>query len=69
MPESVLRQQTIIGDSGPLIALAIIGQLELLPKLYRHVVVPYTVWQEITGQGLHLPGAMEISRLTWLEIT
>jgi hypothetical protein len=29
----LMTNQTIVGDSSPLIALAIIGQLELLPKL------------------------------------
>ena len=40
--------QTIVGDSSPLIALAIIDQLELLPKLYQRVVIPPVVWEEIT---------------------
>ncbi len=66
MPETGC--QTIVGDSGPLIALAIIGQLELLPRLYRRVVVPQTVWDEITVQGAGLPGALEVSRVTWLDI-
>lgn len=47
MPETQYHQ-TVVGDSGPLIALAIIGQLELLPRLYRRVLVPQTVWHEIT---------------------
>ena len=48
MPEPVQHQQTVVGDSGPLIALAIIGQLEVLPRLYRRVIVPQTVWDEVT---------------------
>ena len=49
--------QTIVGDSSPLISLAIIGQLDLLPKLYRRVLIPPAVWNEVTVQGVGLPGA------------
>lgn len=68
MSEPLRQQQTIVGDSGPLIALAIIGQLELLLRLYRRVIIPQTVWDEITVRGAGLPGALEVSRITWLEI-
>ena len=60
--------QTIVSDSSPLIALAIIDQLELLPKLYQRVVIPPVVWEEITVQGAGLPGSLAVSQLTWLEI-
>ena len=63
----VMANQTIVGDSSPLIALAIIGQLELLPKLYQRVVVPTMVWEEVTVHGAGLPGALAVSQLTWLE--
>lgn len=67
MPE-IKPHQTIVGDSGPLIALALINQLELLPKLYQRVIIPKTVWDEVTVQGAGLPGALEISRITWMNI-
>jgi predicted nucleic acid-binding protein len=41
-----MTKHTIVGDSSPLIALAVIGQLELLPKLYQQVVIPKKVWEE-----------------------
>ena len=68
MTDTRMAERTIIGDSGPLIALAIIDQLALLPRLYRRVVVPRAVWEEVTLHGAGLPGAMEVSRVTWLEI-
>lgn len=68
MTEPANRHQTIVGDSSPLIALAIIGQLELLPQLYQHVVVPYAVWEEVTIQGAGLPGASEVSLCKWFDI-
>lgn len=68
MPEIGNLQSTIIGDSGPLIALTIIGQLDLLHRLYRRVVIPQTVWDEITVQGAGLPGSHEVSQANWIEI-
>jgi uncharacterized protein len=67
MPDP-LESQTIIGDSGPLIALSIVGRLELLVQLYRHVLIPRSVWEEVTIHGAGLPGALEVSRAHWLEI-
>jgi hypothetical protein len=63
-----MTKNTIVGDSSPLIALSIIQQLELLPKLYQRVVIPQKVWEEITVYGAGLPGALAISQLDWLII-
>lgn len=63
-----MTKNTIVGDSSPLIALAIIQQLELLPKLYQRIVIPHKVWEEITINGAGLPGALAISQLDWLII-
>lgn len=58
----------IIADSGPLISLAIIEQLELLKQLYQQVLVPPAVWHEVTVKGRGMPGAQAIAQLTWIEI-
>jgi hypothetical protein len=58
-----MTKNTIVGDSSSLIALSIIQQLELLPKLYQRVVIPHKVWEEITINGAGLPGALAISQL------
>lgn len=58
----------IVADSSPLISLAIIAQLELLPQLYQRILLPTAVWDEVTIQGVGLPGAQAVSQLTWLEI-
>lgn len=68
MAEDVTRQATIVGDSGPLIALAIINQLDLLRQLYRNVIVPQAVWDEITIAGAGLPGANDVRQLEWVEV-
>lgn len=46
----------IISDASPLSALAEIGELELLHKLYGQIVVPETVRQECCHP--HSPGAL-----------
>jgi uncharacterized protein len=40
--------EVIIADSGPLIALARIKHLELLPTIFGRVVVPGAVFRELT---------------------
>lgn len=63
-----MTSTAIIADSSPLIALAIIEQLELLPRLYRQVFVPPAVWDEVTVKGAGLPGARAVSQVSWLTI-
>ena len=57
-----------IADSGPLICLARINQLELLPRLFAKIFMPPEVWQEVTVKGQDHPGAYEVSQVTWLTI-
>ena len=58
----------IVADSSPLIALSVIGQLELLPQLYQRILAPPAVWHEITVEGRGLPGSDAIRQLNWIEI-
>jgi len=63
-----MTSAAIIADSSPLISLAIIEQLELLPQLYERILLPPAVWYEVTVQGAGLPGAQAVSQVKWLEI-
>lgn len=63
-----MREAAAIADSGPLISLARINKHELLSRLFSKILVPPEVWNEVTVKGQGLPGAYEISRVTWITI-
>jgi predicted nucleic acid-binding protein len=54
------RRALVVSDTGPLIALARVGQLGLLPALYERVRVPSSVLAELQP-GSGLPGAVRIA--------
>lgn len=56
-----------VSNSSPLIVLAAIGRLQLLPRLYDRVVVPPAVWHEIVVAGSGRAGAAELPHLPWLR--
>lgn len=57
-----------IADSGPLICLARINHLELLPRLFSKILVPPEVWDEVAIRGQGHPGGYEVSQATWLVV-
>jgi len=63
-----MREAIAVADSGPLISLTRIGQLELLPRMFSEIIAPPEVWHEITVKGRGLPGAHEISLIKWITI-
>ncbi len=56
----------LIANAGPLIALARIDRLELLPAAYADILVPDAVYLEVTRDPL-LPGAREVAEADWLR--
>ena len=64
----MVEKITLVADSSPLIALAVIKQLELLPQLCEKIIAPPAVWDEVTIHGYGLPGAYEVSQATWIKI-
>lgn len=58
---------TVVTNAGPLIALARIGRLDLLPALYGQVVIPPAVYREVT-QDAGLPGYQDLIEATWLKV-
>lgn len=59
----------VVADSGPLIALSRIGQLELLPQLFGRVQIPSAVWREVTqGAAEGRSGAAEVRAARWVDV-
>tara|TARA_B100000315_G_scaffold258305_1_gene309949 strand:- start:1193 stop:1678 length:486 start_codon:yes stop_codon:yes gene_type:complete len=57
----------IVADTGPIIAFARIGRLDLLRQVAQEVVIPQAVYEEIIGQGEVRPGAKEIADSQWIK--
>lgn len=58
----------IVSDASPIINLAVIGQLDLLHKLYGKVVIPQAVYNEIVIEGRGQVGSVEVAQADWIEI-
>ena len=57
----------VVCDASTLIALARIGQLEILEQTGAQVVIPRTVYEEVVIRGEGKPGATEVSEAAWIE--
>lgn len=57
----------IVCNAGPLISLARIGRLDLLPALFGEIIVPPAVHREVT-QDDSLPGAKALAQADWLTL-
>jgi predicted nucleic acid-binding protein len=59
----------VVSDASPLIALARIDCLELLPKLYGNILISTEVYAETVIAGAGLPGAGQIAGAEWIEVS
>lgn len=64
MPE---RPQQVVVNTTPLIALALIGKLDLLQQLYGQVVMPSAVQAEVFAGGPRGIGSAEMREAPWLH--
>lgn len=55
-----------VSNASPLINLARIGRLDVLRDLYRELLIPEAVRQEVVVEGEGKPGAMEVARSDWI---
>jgi hypothetical protein len=53
----------VVSDASPLITLAKIGRLELLPQLYETIVITGEVYDEVVIRGAGLAGSPAAPRL------
>lgn len=58
---------TIVSNTSPIFYLSTIGQLDLLHQLYNEIVIPTTVFQEITNVGNTDVSAKLIPTLDWIK--
>ena len=60
-------RRTCISDSTPLIALARIGELDLVASVFSKLVIPEAVAQEVAAARADAPGAQEVAAARWIE--
>jgi predicted nucleic acid-binding protein len=65
MPEPT---RVVIVNTTPIIALALIEQLDLLPRLYGRVVIPPAVQTEVLQGGAQGIGVTEIQNANWIRV-
>lgn len=58
----------LVLDSSALIALARVGQLEILPRLANEICIPQAVHDEVAANAPGRVGAEEIGRATWIRV-
>ncbi|MDD5335735.1 MAG: DUF3368 domain-containing protein [Rhodoferax sp.] len=52
-------------NAGPLVALALLDQLDLLPALFAQCWVPQTVYDEVAVAGIGKPGSKSLQSPDW----
>lgn len=57
----------VVCDASTLIALARIGQLDILRQAGTQVGIPMAVYEEVVVKGASKPGADEIRQASWVE--
>lgn len=57
----------VVCNTGPLIALGLLGRLNLLQTFHQRVVIPETVQREILQGGTMRPGMVDLS-VEWIEV-
>jgi predicted nucleic acid-binding protein len=58
----------VVSDTSPIINLATIGYLHLLPDLFTEIIIPTAVFNEVAGAGNDEPGAKEIRESSWVKV-
>ena len=68
-PDLVAAQNPgyVVSNSGPLIALAVVGKLELLHSLFGRICIPEAVYNEAVIRGQGQPGSSEVGAAKWIE--
>jgi predicted nucleic acid-binding protein len=62
------KPRVVVVDTTPIIALALIGELDLLRQLFDQVFVPSAVQAEVLAGGSAAVGGDEFREATWLRV-
>lgn len=65
MPDAA---RVVVVNTTPLIALSLVGQLDLLRLLYQEVLIPPEVRDEVMRGGAHGIGVTELEHADWLRV-
>ncbi len=57
----------IVSDTSPVVSLAAIGQLDLLPQLYKSITLPQVVYNELAGLDYTVPSSAKVQTLSWIQ--
>ena len=58
----------IVSDTTAITHLAKINALDLLNSLYNEILIPQTVYDELTKNGKTQPGALQIMNASWIKV-
>jgi len=58
----------VVADTSPLLHLARIGRLELVPAVAGRVTIPRTVWAELVHPGTRPDVVQAIEAADWIEV-
>ena len=57
----------VVSNSTPLIHLAAMDRLELLPQLFGEIVIANEVYEEVVLKGANRPGASGVQSAKWIK--
>lgn len=57
----------VVSNSTPLIHLSAMGRLDLLEVLFREILIPEEVYEEVVLHGGDRPGRAEVCKAKWIS--
>lgn len=60
-----MRIESVVINASPLITLFRSGQAHILPQLFKRIIVPQAVWQEVVLDEWEDAAALELRQQTW----
>ncbi len=62
-----MKHIIVVSDTTAITHLAGIGALDLIRRMYMTLYIPDAVFQELTMNGKHIPGAHEVLHCPWIK--